>query len=147
MKLSIDHVLYGMTAAVIGGGALSLSAWSSPTTNHLETRFSQADYTAFDRNFEQDGRTCEVGMRDQGFCYGASHLEDRIIRGEPFPENMYPLAVEWRASLNMPQKPGSLKTVRIGQTLALMDRETRMVIDTMTLEATDYANASGGTRG
>ena len=147
MKFSVDHFLYGLAAAVVGGAALSLSAYSSPAPGQLEQRFSPEDYAAFDRNFELSGDVCTVGVRERGLCFSESHLEDRVVKGETFPANMYPLALEWRADLRMPRKPNHLKTVRIGQTVALMDRETRMIVDTMQLDALDFATATQTTRG
>ncbi|GGB63606.1 hypothetical protein GCM10011503_10390 [Henriciella pelagia] len=147
MKFGIDHLLAGMAIAAAGGGVLSLSAWSSPNTNPMETRFTEADYAAFDRNFTYGDQTCEVGFADHGLCFSSSSLENNIVKGERFPDTMYPLALEWRASLNMPRKPDALKTVRIGRTIALMDRESRTVIDTMRLDRTSFAEATQATSG
>lgn len=137
MKLSIDYLLAGVAVAVIGGGAATLSAHSTPSTNDLETRFTEQDYAAFNHSFEMGDSVCDVGVAKHGICFEASPLEARIVEGEAFPANMYPLALEWRADLEMPRKPHSLKTIRIGRTIALMDRDSRMVIDTMRLGDTN----------
>ncbi|MEM5516874.1 hypothetical protein WNY37_07920 [Henriciella sp. AS95] len=147
MKFSIDYFLTGMAVAAVGGGVLALSAWSSPPQNSLETTFTQADYAAFDRNFQRGDETCEVGFAERGLCFRSSSLENNIVEGERFPDTMYPLALEWRAALDMPRKADTIKTVRIGRTIALMDRETRQVIDTMRLDQTSFADATLPTSG
>lgn len=147
MKFSVDYLLAGLAVAVIGGGAATLSAHSSPSTSALETRFSEADYAAFNRGFQVGDDVCEVGFADQSLCFRTSPLESRVVRGERFPDNMYPLALEWRANLAMPRKPETVKTIRIGRTIALMDRDSRVVIDTMRLGETSFATASETTTG
>lgn len=136
MKLSIDYLLAGLAVAVVGGGALTLSAHSTPANNDLETRFTDQDYAAFNHSFKMGDSVCDVGVAKHKICFEASPLEARIVEGEAFPENMFPLALEWRADLEMPRKPNSLKTIRIGRTIALMDRDSRTIIDTMRLGET-----------
>ncbi|WP_084398656.1 hypothetical protein [Henriciella aquimarina] len=141
-KFNLDHALVGLAVATVGGGALALTAHSAPVPTDPQHQFTRADYAAFTRNFETDGANCAVGFQERSLCFETSHLENRIVEGQPFPENMYPLALEWRANLALTRKDQSLKTVRIGQTLALMERDTRMVVDTMHLGETDYAGAT-----
>lgn len=145
--LTFDHLFTGLAVAALGGSALAVAAHATPaeTTGPgaLDRTFTQADYVAFTRNFQTAAGECSVGFSERGLCFEASHLEGRIVEGEPFPSDMYPLALEWRASLALPRKSEDLKTARIGQTLVLMDRETRLVVDTMRLGETDFASATG----
>ncbi|WP_300376552.1 hypothetical protein [Henriciella sp.] len=143
--LSIHHVFAGMTAAALGGGALALTAQSTPDPVRLGHTFTAADKAVFSNEFETAEGVCEIGYAPRNVCFEASHLETNIVKGEPFPSNMYPLALEWRARLALTRKSDGLKTVRIGQTLALIDRETNMVVDTMRLGRQQTAETSGST--
>ncbi len=60
---------------------------------------------------------------------------------------MYPLALEWRAELEMSKKDRAFKTVRIGQTIALMERDTRKVVDVMRLGDTSFAGDTAAKAG
>ena len=133
MKLSIDYILTGLAVAAIGGGALALSTYSHATTPAASTQFTAADEAVFDRNFQIADRSCDVGYAEQELCFERTPIEDRIVVGSAFPESMYPLALEWRAKLALDPKADSLKTVRIGQSVILMDRETQMVVDKIDL--------------
>ena len=134
MKLNMHHVFAGLTAATIGGGALALAAHSNPAPGGaLANQFTPSDRTVFTQGFRTSGGTCNVGFAERGLCFEASHLESRIVEGERFPADMYPLALEWRVTLAMARKADHLKTVRIGRTLALVDRETGIVADTIRL--------------
>lgn len=133
MKLSIDHILSAAAVFAIGGGALALSGYSTATATDIKTTFTASDEAVFDRNFQISDRTCEVGYAAQELCFERSPLENRIVLDEPFPDNMYPLALEWRANLALDRKAPELKTVRLGQTVFLMDRDTRLVVDKMSL--------------
>lgn len=142
MKLNIDHILTGLAVAAIGGGALALSAHSSVSSATIASQFTPNDQAVFDRNFQIADRSCEVGYAAQELCFERTALEDRIAVGEPFPETMYPLALEWRAKLALDRKADNLKTVRIGQTLILMNREDRMVVDKMDLSPQRHAESA-----
>lgn len=141
MKYNIDYILTGLAVAAIGGGALALSAHSSVTNSAAATQFTASDTAAFDRNFQVADRDCEVGFAAQQLCFERTALEDRISIGEPFPETMYPLALEWRANLALERKAENLKTVRIGQSIILMERDTRMVVDKIDLSGQRHADA------
>ncbi|MGB3624644.1 MAG: hypothetical protein WA989_02380 [Henriciella sp.] len=142
MTLNIDYLLAGVAVAVVGGGALTLAANSSSRSQDLETRFSEADFATFNRGFEVNDTVCEVGLAKHDLCFEPSPLSAQIERGEEFPEDMYPLALEWRAKLAMPRKPKSLKTIRIGRTIALMERDSETIIDTMRLGETTFVAAN-----
>jgi hypothetical protein len=139
VKLSVDHILTGLAAAAVGGGALALSAHSSVSNTGADTSFTKSDEAVFDRGFQLADRACDVGYAAQKLCFEHSPLERRIVEGEPFPETVYPLALEWRANLALDRKVPELKTVRIGQTIALMDRDTRMVVDKLELAPVQQA--------
>lgn len=134
MKLNIHHVFAGLTAATIGGGALALAAHSNPAPGRaLASQFTPTDRAVFTQGFRTSEGICNVGFAERDLCFQASHLESRIVEGERFPADMYPLALEWRVALAMERKAEHLKTVRIGRTLALVDRETGIVADTIRL--------------
>lgn len=134
MKTNIHHIFAGITFAAIGGGALAMAAHSNPTPEAtLAKQFTPADHTVFTEGFRTADGLCEVGYAQQDICFESSHLEDRIIEGERFPADMYPLSLEWRAELAMSRKQTTLKTIRIGQTVALLDRDTRIIVDTIRL--------------
>jgi len=145
--LTFDHLFAALAVTALGGGALAVAAHATPAETDapeaLDRAFTQADYGAFTRNFETEAGACSVGFSERGLCFEKSHLEGRIVEGEPFPSDMYPLALEWRASLALPRKSEDLKTARIGQTLILMERDTRLVVDAMRLGETDFASATG----
>ena len=147
MKLNIDHVLMGIAVALIGGGFLALSAHSSTQDEGLASNFTSSDKVSFDTNFKSANGQCDVGLAKHGICFEPSPLEQRIELGEPFPENMFPLAIEWRAGLALDQKAPDLKTVRVGQTLILMDRETRTVIDMLDVGPQQNAETEAVTAG
>jgi len=142
MKPSIHHVFAGLTAATLGAGAMALAAHSNPTPGaSLAKQFTAQDRAVFTHGFHTADGLCEVGYSQQGLCFEPSPLESRIVKGEPFPHDMYPLALEWRAALAMPRKAEHLKTIRIGQTVALVDRETGMVTDMIRLGETVQAGS------
>ena len=137
--LSFHHLFAGLTAAALGGGALAFSAHSTTGPAKLDQAFTASDEAVFTGGFETSEGVCEIGYEPHDFCFEQSHLEERVVEGQPFPDNMYPLALEWRANLALSRKPDTLKTVRVGRTIALMDRETRMVVDTMRLGGSHMA--------
>ena len=140
MKPSIHHVFAGLTAATLGAGAMALAAHSNPTPGaSLAKQFTAQDRAVFTHGFHTADGLCEVGYSQRDLCFEPSPLESRIVKGEPFPKDMYPLALEWRAALAMPRKAEHLKTIRIGQTVALVDRETGMVTDMIRLGETVQA--------
>jgi len=51
------------------------------------------------------------------------------------------VAAEFRVIVETDLKDQSLRTVRFGQSLALVDPETREIVDLIRLSATDYASA------
>lgn len=134
MSLNFHHLFACLTAATLGGGALALAAHSTPTeTADLSRAFTPADKAVFSEGFLTASGTCDVGFAERDICFEGSHLERRVVKGEPFPQDMYPLALEWRVELAMSRKAEDLKTVRIGRTIALVERSTEIVVDTIHL--------------
>lgn len=147
MKLGIDQILGALAIATAGGGALALSAHSDASNARETTQFTQADEAVFARNFKIGDSECDVGFAGRDHCFDASPLEGRVVEGEKFPDNMYPLALEWRAELAMTKKDSAFKTVRVGQTIALMERDSRKVVDVMRLGETSFAGDTTPTAG
>lgn len=148
-QLNFHHLFAGLTAATLGGGALALAAHSTPTpqeSSGLATEFTRADQNVFS-SYEGENGACEAGFAPRGLCFSRSPLEAEIVVGERFPDDMYPLALEWRANLAMTRKAAHLKTIRIGRTVALVNRETRMVADAIRLGGGETDHAANGRTG
>lgn len=138
MNLTFHHLFATLTASALVGGALALTAHTTSTPSQaadLSERFTAGDKAIFSEGFRIADGTCEVGFAERDICFEGSHLEDRVVKGEPFPQDMYPLALEWRIELAMSRKADDLKTVRIGRTIALVERGSEIVVDTIHLGA------------
>jgi hypothetical protein len=95
--------------------------------------FTEADYAVFDRGFILDSQPCMVGLERQNICFSPSPLEARIHTGAVVPLDVPLVAAEFRVIVETDLKDPALRTVRFGQTLALVDPETRVVVDQMRL--------------
>ena len=95
--------------------------------------FTEADYAVFDRGFMLDNEPCTVGLERQNICFSSSPLEARIQTGAVVPLDVPLVAAEFRVIVETDLKDPALRTVRFGQTLALVDPETRVVVDLMRL--------------
>ncbi len=95
--------------------------------------FTAADHAAFDLDFMLDGEPCAVGLERQKVCFAPSPLEARIHPGAVVPADVPLVAAEFRVIVETDLKDPSLRTVRFGQTLALVDPETRVIVDLMRL--------------
>jgi len=104
--------------------------------------FVAEDYAAFDRDFTIDGEICEVGLERRKMCFTPSPLQASIIEGTEIPSNVPLLAAEFPILVELPVKQSSLKLVRYGTTLALIDAESRMVEDVLYIDANTFADAS-----
>ena len=136
--------------AVIGATLFTLGAFYAWQNSKAETpsarpveHFTMADFNAFDRDFQMDGETCEVGFSDHRICFGASPYEHDLKQGETLPAYMPALAAEFRVIVETDLKAGNLQTVRFGRTLALVDPETREVRDILRLDAPSFQVARG----
>ena len=95
--------------------------------------FTEADYVVFDRGFILDSQPCMVGLERQNICFSPSPLEARIHTGAVVPLDVPLVAAEFRVIVETDLKDPALRTVRFGQVLALVDPETRVVVDQMQL--------------
>ncbi len=103
--------------------------------------FTPADFAAFDRNFDIAGQPCAVGLAAHRLCFGVSPLEKTLRAGMILPADVPILAAEFRVIVVTDLKATHLRTVRFGQTLALIDPKTRQITDILHLTAPEYASA------
>ncbi|KCZ55885.1 hypothetical protein HY29_09780 [Hyphomonas beringensis] len=128
-------------AASIAGLAVILQpALPGPDVKAVDY-FQEADYTIFDHDFDLKGRNCEVGIQKKGICLADSPVEDRIVPGMILPTQMPATSAEFAIILEAPLKKAELQTVRFGHRLALLNPETREVVDVMDLDARSFAEA------
>lgn len=145
MNFNFHHLFAGLTAATVGAGALAMAIPSSEAeAATLADHFTPQDQAVFTSGFRTSTGVCPVGFAEQDICFESSHLESKVVKGEPFPADMYPTSLEWRAQLAMTRKQADIKTVRIGHTVALVDRQSRLVVDVMRLgNAQQYVVTEG----
>ncbi len=131
-----------MEMAVAGVALFALGAFMAtrPTQADAEAldivavrAFTAADHAAFDRGFMLDGAPCPVGLEQQKICFAPSPLEAGIQPGHILPADVPLVAAEFRVIVATDLKDPALRTVRFGQTLALVDPETREIVDLMRL--------------
>lgn len=103
--------------------------------------FAEADFAVFDRGFQLGDAPCAVGMERYKMCFGPSPLEARMQTGSVVPADVPLVTVEFRVIVETTLKEAPLQTVRFGQSLALVDPETRVVVDMIRLTAPDFARA------
>jgi len=68
-------------------------------------------------------------------------MEHEVVAGAPLPASLPAMSANMRVLLALDLKTPGLKTVQYGQTLALIEPETRMVKDVLHLTAPSYAAA------
>lgn len=95
--------------------------------------FTQTDFAVFDRGFMLADQPCQVGLEKQNLCFAPSPLETRIQPGAVVEPDVPLVAAEFRVIVETDLKDPGLRTVRFGQTLALVDPETRVIVDLMRL--------------
>ncbi|KCZ45515.1 hypothetical protein [Hyphomonas pacifica] len=128
-------------AASIAGLAVILQpALPEPDIKAVDY-FQEADYAIFDHDFALKGRSCEVGIQKKGICLADSPIEDHIVPGMILPSQMPATSAEFAIILEAPLKKTELQTVRFGHRLALLNPNTREVIDVMDLDAQSFAEA------
>lgn len=103
--------------------------------------FSQADFERFDRGFMLDGQPCAVGIELHKLCFAHSPQEKNLHRGMILPPEVPLMAAEFRIIVDTDLKEAGLRTLRFGQTLALVEPETRTVVDMLRLTAPTAADA------
>jgi len=106
-----------------------------------QTQFTQADFAAFDRNFELEGSTCKVGLRRDRLCFGGSPVEDILAPGMILPPEVPMVGAEFRVIVVTELKAENLRTIRFGRSLALVDPKSRQVADVMSLAAPTFEKA------
>ena len=105
------------------------------------TQFTKADFAGFDRDFEMDGGTCEVGLKRDRICFGGSPVETILQPGMTLPREIPMVGAEFRIIVVTELKDDTLRTVRFGRALALIDPKTRYVQDVIDLSADRYDEA------
>lgn len=105
------------------------------------SQFTKSDFAAFDRNFELDRATCKVGLRRDRLCFGHSPVEDILAPGLTLPPEVPMVGAEFRVIVVTELKAENLRTVRFGRSLALVDPETRLVADVISLSAPAFEKA------
>lgn len=104
-------------------------------------QFTEADFAAFDRDFELEGRSCAAGLERDRICFLAAPMERRVTAGMTLPPEIPVLPAEFRVIVATELKADHLQTVRFGRTLALINPETRRVEDVLRLTAETYEEA------
>lgn len=133
--------------AIAGVALVALGAFYASRPQMAEavpvgvSRFSAADYAAFDRNFEMDGRLCEIGLRRDRLCFGASPVDALLVPGVVLPPHIPIMGAEFRVIVETDLKAENLRTIRFGQTLALVDPATRRIEDVLNLAAPSFDEA------
>lgn len=105
------------------------------------TQFTKADFAAFDRDFEMDGETCDVGLKRDRICFGGSPVEHILQPGVTLPHEIPMVGAEFRIIVVTELKDNTLRTVRFGRSLALVDPKTRYVQDVINLSADRFDDA------
>lgn len=103
--------------------------------------FSEADFAVFDRGFVLDNTPCAVGFERHMICFTPSPLEPRMHTGMVVPTEVPLVTAEFRVIVETALKDPALRTVRFGQSLALVDPQSREIVDLIRLSAPDYTSA------
>lgn len=103
--------------------------------------FSQADFEAFDRGFLIGETPCAVGLERFRLCFLPAPIEKKLEPGMVIPDHVPLVAAEFRVIVMTDLKDETLRTVRFGQTLALIEPESRTVVDMLRLSASQYREA------
>ena len=106
--------------------------------------FTEADFDKFDRGFMLDETPCAVGMERFKLCFGPSPLEAGLRPGMVIPAEVPLVMAEFRVIVETDLKEADLRTLRYGQTLLLVNPETREVVDMMRLAAPSISDARTG---
>lgn len=133
--LKFEMVMAGLAMFALGAFvATRPTEADAATTQPVAVRaFTDADYAVFDRGFMVDQTPCAVGFERYKICFGTSPLEPRMEPGMTVPPEIPLVAAEFRVIVETTLKDPSLRTVRFGQTLALVDPETRVIVDMLRL--------------
>lgn len=97
--------------------------------------FTEADYAAFDRGFMLGENPCTVGLERYKMCFSPAPIEAKLVRGGVVPDEVPLVAAEFRIIVVTELKSTDLRTVRFGQTLVLVEPQSRTVVDLLPLAA------------
>lgn len=141
LKTEIAIVALTLAGAAAYVYTQDVFAVQTPVAAERTSTFTQADFTAFDRGFDVDGTVCAVGIAAQDYCFTPSPLEDRLQSGSVLDASIPVLSARYRVLAQLAPKVETLKTAQYGQTLVLIEPDTRMVRDVLILDAASFAEA------
>ena len=127
--------LAAIAALVVGFMVIAEPIDTAPSLERTDN-FSKLDYDAFDRDFQLDNATCQVGIAKHKLCFSDSPLQTQIAKGEVLERHIPVMAAEFPILVATPPKAEHQKLLRYGTTLVLMNEETKMIEDTLQLGAT-----------
>lgn len=140
MTWKMELAALAITAASIGGYLYKTDPFKEAAVTY-HAKFTEADFNAFQRDFELSGDMCDVGLQAYNICLSDFEVKQHIVPGERFPENLPALGAGMRLLLAMDAKEQHLQTVQYGQTLVLIERSKKQVEDVLYLNAPTYADA------
>lgn len=150
-KKDSSDMSWKFEAGIVAAGAIALATFltvvllrQAEAGPQPVSHFIQSDFDVFDRNFKVGSETCDVGLAAQKICLRSSPLEEEIQRGQILPAYIPALGAEFRVIVQTSLKDETLRTVRYGQTLVLLEPETRRVADVLHLMAPDFVSAQNG---
>lgn len=139
--LTIELVIAGAALFALGAFLATRPQTAEAVQASALTQFTKADFAAFDRNFELEGSTCKVGLKRDRLCFGRSPVEDILAPGMTLPPEVPMVGAEFRVIVVTELKAENLRTIRFGRSLALVDPQTRLVQDVISLSAPAYDQA------
>jgi hypothetical protein len=133
--LKFEMVVAGLAMFALGAFVATrpTEAEAGPVDPVPVRAFTEADYAVFDRGFMIGQMPCAVGFERYKICFGNSPIESRLEVGMTVPAEIPLVAAEFRVIVETALKDPALRTVRFGQTLALVNPETREVVDLVRL--------------
>lgn len=138
-QMSLKWEIGALGAVIFGAAVFMMIAepLNSATVLERVDNFSELDYKAFDRNFKTNGTSCDVGLKRHGLCFTSSPLQKQIAKGQPLTSSIPIMAAEFPVLAAIPAKNKNLKLLRYGQTLVLMNEETKVIEDLINLDETN----------
>lgn len=138
--LKFEMAVAGIALFALGGFVATRPSSAVAAVEPVAVRaFSDADFDRFDRGFMIGDQPCKVGMERYKICFGTSPIEASLHNGMVIAPEVPLVTAEFRVIVETDLKDDSLRTVRFGQTLVLVDPETRVVVDMMRLTAPDIS--------
>ncbi len=141
MTIKLELAAVALTVLGAAGFLAFAQPLKEPAPAERQSGFIEADYAAFDRGFRHGYETCAVGIEKNRLCFQPSPLETRLVVGEAIPEQVPLLPAEFPIIAATSVKTEGQKLVRFGRSLALVDRETRIVQDVIRLNEPSFAEA------